>query len=225
MGPDLEARGFVRVVGAVAALVGGVGVAVSLALSAAGVPPLVAAGSVVVLVAIAWARVAGRGRRALSELGARRLATGEEPRVRNLMTGLAADAEAPLPGLWLIEDDGPNALVCHAGGPAVAFTTGLLRSCTHTELEAVAAHCLQRARTARRLNLYDAAAPLARRLLHLDTCAVDLRAAAATRYPPALASAIAKAAVRNDRFGFFWFVPPGGYAATRDRRVAELLDL
>ena len=53
----------------------------------------------------------------------------------------------------------------------------------------------------------------------------DIRAAATTRFPPALVSAIEKAEPRGGRFGPFWFVGTGPADRSVDERIATLQDL
>jgi heat shock protein HtpX len=66
----------------------------------------------------------------------------EHARLHNLVEGLCIAAGLPKPGVYVIEDDAPNAFATgrnprHA---AVAVTTGLLRKLNRVELEGVLAH-------------------------------------------------------------------------------------
>jgi hypothetical protein len=172
-----------------------------------------------------WLWVSAQGHRALVALGATRLDEASAPRLASLVRGVAADLGMPPPVVWLVAEGGPNAFMCRArGAHHLAVTRALLEGYTRTEQEAVAAHCLLRLRRG---------GPWRERLAvvlgrlgpgPVVTFADDVRAAALTRYPPALISAVAKAAPA-DRFAAFWFVadPPSHEPA--DARIAQLQDL
>lgn len=73
---------------------------------------------------------------------ARRLAEGEEPRLRNVVEALAIGSGLPMPALYVIEDSAPNAFATgrdpqHA---SIAVTRGLLDKLDRTELEGVLGH-------------------------------------------------------------------------------------
>ncbi|MFN2588149.1 MAG: hypothetical protein ABR613_08530 [Actinomycetota bacterium] len=176
--------------------------------------------------AIVWT-VSNSGRGMLRRERAVRVRSGTSPRLENMAEGLAEQTGIAAPELWIVDDDAPNALVCFTKRPALAVTRGLVETYTRTELEAVVAHCLVRiARTT---------TPLARTLLALSYVsprfgvavggADDLAAAAVTRFPPALASAIRKAVPRRGRGAAFWFVADARVHVPRDERVGALLDL
>jgi hypothetical protein len=167
--------------------------------------------------------VAVQGHRVLRASGARRLDPAEWPRLANLVAGLAADVGTPPPSLWIV-GGGANALVCRARGPCLAVSRALLESCTRTELEAVAAHCLVRlARSKLRWESVSAAfGPLGPR--RLVTPADDARAAALTRYPPALASALVRAEL-PPRLAAFWFAAAPPTHAPRPERLEALAQL
>lgn len=163
-----------------------------------------------------WSRIAlpskSQARRALREAGARRLQEGEHPRFRNLADGLAASGSYGSPDLWMIEQGGPNALSCRLERPVVALTQSLLQTFTRTEIEAVVAHCLVRNRVAGKRGVkvgYDD----------------DVRAAALTRYPPALVAALRKAESYTGRYAGFYLVADGPTHRSVDDRIAALLDL
>jgi hypothetical protein len=130
----------------------------------------------------------------------------------NMVAGLAADLSIPVPAICLLEGGGPNAFVIGGRKPRLGVTTTLLDTYTRTELEAVIAHCLGRIVAGGR----GAIGPI-----HLSD---DIRAAALTRYPPALAAAFRKAAPQPDRGGARWFVPADG-APEAEERALEVLDL
>jgi hypothetical protein len=144
-----------------------------------------------------------------------------------MVEGLAEQTGIPAPEVWVIDDAEPNALVCFTKRPALAVTRGLVETYARTELEAVVAHCYVR--------LAETSTPLARTMLALSYVspafgvpvggADDIRAAAVTRYPPALASAITKAVPRRGRGAAFWFVAEAGAHVPPAERAAALLDL
>lgn len=79
---------------------------------------------------------------ALRANGARELGLGEAPRLRQIVTDLAARAAIPVPRLYLIERPEPNAFATgrdpeHA---ALAVTTGILQLMDERELTGVLAH-------------------------------------------------------------------------------------
>lgn len=182
--------------------------------------------------AATWLRVLAAGRRVLRRLRATSLRDGSEPRARNLVDGLADRIGIEAPSLWHIPDDRPNALVTHAGGPAIALTQGVLDGFSRTELEAVVAHCLVRLSAGaglRPTTALDMARFGARSLAELVTVPVghrdDVRAAALTRYPPGLARAIEKAVPLNAGHGSIWFVSGGRSHRPVTERLSELSDL
>lgn len=154
-----------------------------------------------------------RGSRLLRSLKARRLRDDEEPRLTNIAGGLSADLGCPPPELWLVAEGGPNALVCRRGRHlALAVTRALLDRYTRTELEAVVAHSLTRSVAGR-----DRTSGA--------TTEDDIRAAALTRYPPAMASAIAKAEPATGANASLWFVATAPTSPTVNERIEALEDL
>lgn len=78
----------------------------------------------------------------LSMYGAREVGPAEAPEFHTLVARLAARAGLPMPRVFIIENDQPNAFATgrdpeHA---AVAATTGLLSAMTYDEIEGVMAH-------------------------------------------------------------------------------------
>ncbi len=193
------------------------------ALVAAGAPAVVVAGGAILVVAGICGCVFAQGRLLLSNVKARPVAAGEHPRLANLMDGLAGARGIGAPSLHLHEG-AANVLVCWKGGAVAAFSSAFLSSLSRTELEAVAAHCLVRAPHARALNLAAAFPWIRSSLAACDPHAADRAAVAATRYPPALASALGKAEPCSTRSASFWLVPSGDPGELADR-VAQLLDL
>lgn len=222
-GPGSELRDRTRLGVAVVILVALVGAA--LGWVALGPIGIAAFGAVFAGVIIWIASNSGRGM--LRRENASRVKPGTSPRLENMVAGLAQQTRLPAPELWMIRDPEPNALVCFTRRPAIAVTTGLVETYTRTELEAVVAHCFVR--------LAATSTPLARTMLALSYVspafgvpvgdADDVRAAAVTRYPPALASAVTKAVPRRGRGAAFWFVADDGMHVSPPQRAAALLDL
>jgi heat shock protein HtpX len=78
----------------------------------------------------------------LSMYGARQIEEGEYPRFYGMVRQLAARAGLPMPKVYVIQDDSPNAFATgrnpeHA---AIAATTGIMRLLTDDELAGVMAH-------------------------------------------------------------------------------------
>jgi Peptidase family M48 len=164
------------------------------------------------------------GQRRIHLSGAGEASPEEHSRFVNIAKGLSADLGRPAPRLYVSPSRGPNALVLPR---AVVITKDLLDTYTRTELEAVIAHCLVRlADGGLGWALVAAAVGGGTRWgtppvdLH-----VDARAAAMTRYPPALASAIEKATRDTSRAAALWFVGDSPAHASVKERVAELRDL
>ena len=167
------------------------------------------------------------GRGMLRRERAVRLKPGTSPRLENIVAGLAQKTRLPAPELYLIDDPAPNALVCFTRRPAIALTSGLVDGFTRTELEAVVAHCYVR--------LAATTTPLARTMLALSYVSPvfgvpvgdidDVRAAAVTRYPPALANAVTRASPRRGRGAAFWFVADDAMHVPPAERSRALLDL
>lgn len=151
-------------------------------------------------------------KRALRDSGARPLREEEFPRFKNLVEGLAGTLQAGVVDTFVIETGGPNALVCRIERPTIALSVSLLETFTRTELEAVIAHCLVRSDTAGRKGS---------RVGFAD----DVRAAALTRYPPALAAALRKADPYEGRFPGYYMVADAPSHRPVEERAAALLDL
>jgi hypothetical protein len=144
-----------------------------------------------------------------------------------MASGLAGDLGMDPPSLHLIPAGGPNALVFLGSGPSVALSSSLLESFARTELEAVVAHCLIRVKET---SLRRAMAAVwwggnAHRFAPEVGRDDDIRTCALTRYPPALAAAVRKAVVRDERFGPLWFVGAGPAHRSAAERAADVLDL
>ena len=224
-GPDPSAaRRRALLLGVALGAVPGLVVAASLALGFGGVAAAV--GGAVYALAL-WGWVGGQGRRALRAVGAQEVDATRSPRFANLVAGLAAELGIEPPSLWTIPSGGPNALVCRVGGRGcVAATRTLLASYSRTEVEAVVAHCLLRLRDASLLPeaVVTAAGGRVPGAPPLVGAAIDVVAASLTRYPSALASAIAKA-TPPDRCRPYWFFADPPSHEPRERRIALLEDL
>jgi hypothetical protein len=207
-----------------------VGIAVAAALvasgaaSIAGLPPLLGAAGGVLCAA---AYIATRGRMALRASGARPTGADAEPRLASLVTGLSGDLGVRPPSIWVYDAAGPNALVCGAGGGAIALARSAVEELTRVELEALVAHCLVRLST--RATRTAAVASIGRPIAHLLGAVVgpfdDVQAASVTRYPPALVGVLEKARPAHGRRAPFYFVADGPSHADLDERRRALLDL
>ena len=175
-------------------------------------------------VAALW--VSAQGRLAVRAAGGRPVSPGEAPRLENLVRGVATDLGMAPPAVWIAPEGGPNALVCKNRAAALlAVRRSAVDELTLTELEAVVAHCLVRVRLGDLGMTAVAAAVGAPGLGPRVGGADDAGAAAVTRYPPALASAIAKAAPVSGRWAPFWFVAEGPSHVPSTERIAALEDL
>jgi hypothetical protein len=151
----------------------------------------------------------------------------DDARLLNIVRGLSGELalDAPLP--YLVAGSGVNALVFqHQGHAAIGFTEEALRSYARTELEGVVAHCLAR---------LDPSSGLDRTALTLGgtfaACGTgvdvrdDVRAAAVTRYPPALAKAIEKSTPAEGRYAYLWFAGEPPSHAPVEARIRALSEL
>ncbi|MGI8708322.1 MAG: hypothetical protein ACR2LG_08990 [Actinomycetota bacterium] len=185
----------------------------------------VAAAVLGVVAVLAW--VATQPRLVLIRAGARPLREGEHPRLVNVVGGVAADLGLKEPSIRVIEEGEPNALASYVGAPVVGISTSFLDALTRTELEAVVAQTLLRTEPSivRSYAVEAALGPLAgsfRRPVGPDD---DLRTCAVTRYPPALAAALAKASAGAVPRAAFWLVGRDERHASPEERIAALLDL
>jgi hypothetical protein len=114
-------------------------------------------------------------------------------------------------------------MIAWSRGPHLAVRQTLLDTYSLTELEAVVAHCLIRHASG------DAKRRAATSYFGGTGASVgtagDVRAAALTRYPPALASAIRKAEPCSGRGAAAWFVSDDPAHLPAEQRAAALDDL
>lgn len=153
-----------------------------------------------------------QARAAMRAAGSVAVTEGEEPRLTNLVTGLAGRLGLTAVDLFIHDQGGPNAITGRVDRPFVSMGRSMVATYTRTELEAVIAHCLVRHR-----------AP-AREWIPVGY-ADDVRAAALTRFPPALVSAIRKAEPYQGRFAAFYLVAEGATHRPVEERAEALLDL
>ncbi len=146
---------------------------------------------------------------ALSLSHARPADPHEHARLHNLVEGLCVAAGLRKPGVYVVDDDAPNAFAVGRGPrhASVAVTTGLLQRMNRIELEGILAHELSHVKS------YDVlvssvavvfvglpllvAAPLADRILALAVgrrreALADFGGVQLTRYPPGLVTALEK---------------------------------
>ena len=151
-------------------------------------------------------------RRALKEALATRRTAADEPRLHNVVTGLAERLALGQVDVYVIEGRGANAMTGRTERPVVGVTRTLLDTYARTELEAVVAHSLTRHRDAGKRGIV---------VGYSD----DVRAAALTRYPPALAAALEKADPYSGRFAAHYLVAEGPTHRPVPERVQALNDL
>jgi heat shock protein HtpX len=79
---------------------------------------------------------------ALSMSGARPIARDESPRIYQIVERLAAKAKIPVPKIYMIPTDSPNAFATgrNPNHASVAVTRGILAICDDEEIEGVLAH-------------------------------------------------------------------------------------
>ncbi|MBA2313217.1 MAG: hypothetical protein H0V97_10530 [Actinobacteria bacterium] len=198
----------------------------TLAGAAWGWPSGIATAIVCLTALAAWVSV--QDRLAFRAVAARRLAPSSEPRLRNVAVGLAGDLGARGVELWVIPGPRVRALGCGPRDrPWVAVSEGLLGSFARIELEAALALLLTRqcGRGAWPVRLAAALGPLSGPVQARDQIDDDLRAVALTRYPPGLASAIARIEPARGRMRHFEIVPAGPGDASADERVGALSNL
>ena len=210
------------------ALVAGVPGAILVLATALGAGGAAAGVAAVAYASLLWWWLSRQSRAALRAVNAIEIADpADAPRLSNLAAGIAADLGLPAPRVLLTEDDGSNALACRAAGPVIVASRTMVESYTRTELEAVVAHSLirlagpDRRRTVLAAALGRAAGP-AGVVRHDDD---DLRTAAFTRYPLALAEAITKASPKGGRTAALWFVPDAAGSLSQAARAERLRDL
>jgi heat shock protein HtpX len=78
----------------------------------------------------------------LKMYGARQVSENEAPQLYTLVSSLAQKASIPIPKVYIIENDSPNAFATgrNPSNGVVAVTTGIMRILSREELEGVLAH-------------------------------------------------------------------------------------
>lgn len=164
----------------------------------------------------------------LRRLGAEALEPHSRPRLQNLVAGIARDLGVDPPRLYVVQSGGSNALVATGARSGILVVTEtLLDDFTRTELEAVVAHCLARLHSDDFVysNLAARWSDLGAGLAPRVGSAADVRAAALTRYPPALAAAIRKCDPKVKRYAPLWFVAAAPSHDPSEERAALVADL
>lgn len=224
-----------------------IGLAVWAVLWAVGVSPLTAVVPAVVaglaVAALLWLKAP---QSALAGLGARPMARGEHSRLENLVEGLCTTHGFNRPSLHVVETPAINA--ASAGRRRLAahliLTRGALTELDRLELEAVVARQLCEIRRGVAIETVRAsvaripvAGALAVRLAggasgHDRASDIDIEAVRLTNYPPALASALSKAAAAtgleaSGAAGHLWLVAPGGsrLASGTQPSMAQRIDV
>lgn len=98
--------------------------------------------AVVLSVVMTWGSYAAGDKVVLRMSRARAVTAADEPRLHNIVEGLAIAAGLPKPAIYVVDDAAPNAFATgrdpeHA---SIAVTTGLLERLNRIELEGVIAH-------------------------------------------------------------------------------------
>jgi hypothetical protein len=178
-----------------------------------------ALGFTLVAVAVQRARI-------LAATGARPLAAQDAPRVSNLVDGLAR-AAGRRPRVFVFEQPDPNAFVWGGRRPIVALSRGAVSDFTRTEIEAVVAHCVVRLAfgTTRALPIATIASRIGGLRGPLVGVADDVAAAAVTRYPPALRTALAKCSPARGPYAPAFFAAASWSHVPTGERIAALEDL
>lgn len=164
----------------------------------------------------------------LKMIGARPLGAERAPRLYNLVTGVAGDLGVTPPGLYVIDDGGPNAFIRRGGaGGVLAVTRALLDDYTRTEQEAVVAHCLVRMHDPSFVysNLAARWSDLGAGLAPRVGTPHDVQSVALTRYPPALVTALQKADPKVKRYTPLWFAAISPSHEDTARRADAVSDL
>jgi hypothetical protein len=184
-------------------------------LGVAGVAGVIAAGA------------AAQRRWLLARTGARPMGAGEAPRFINLVQGTAASQGASVPTAMMFDRPDPNAFVWGGRRPVIALSRGAVDGFTRTEIEAVVSHCFVRLTSGagRVLPMAVLIGRLARRSGPLVTSTEDVVAVAATRYPPALKSAIEKCSPAEGALAPAFFVSDGWSHMPAADRMRALEDL
>ena len=156
------------------------------------------------------ARFFAGGKAALRAAGASPARGEDVARAANLAAGIAEKLGRPVPEIWTYEGP-PNALFVRGTRPVLALSSQLLETYSRTEIEAVVAHLMLRSGGSDRTEVIG--------------FADDVRTVALTRFPPALASALAKATPNEDRFAHHYLAGRGAWHRPVNERVAALQDL
>lgn len=160
--------------------------------------------AVAILAAVGWvlyvrSSVAAAPAKFVAATGARRTASGEFPRLDNLLDSLGVTSGVAGARVWVIDDVQMNAAVTAGREDAdLILTTGLIEGLGRLELEGVLANLLGRVRDgSARFCTVALALPGARgrraveaRLGEQWPVMTDLAAVDLTRYPPALSAAL-----------------------------------
>jgi heat shock protein HtpX len=104
--------------------------------------------AVVIALAMSWASYAAGDKLVLAASRAKKVTHAQEPRLHNLIEGLAIAAGIPKPAVYVVEDPAPNAFATGRDPKhsSIAVTRGLLEKMNRIELEGVVAHELAHVR-------------------------------------------------------------------------------
>jgi heat shock protein HtpX len=102
----------------------------------------------VIALAMSWASYSAGDKLVLAASRAKKVTHAQEPRLHNLIEGLAIAAGIPKPAVYVVEDPAPNAFATGRDPKhsSIAVTRGLLEKMNRIELEGVVAHELAHVR-------------------------------------------------------------------------------
>ena len=184
-----------------------------------------AAGGVIGVALMVVAGTSAQRRWLLGTTGARPVGASDAPRVTNLVRGQAEGVAVP--ATMVFDRPDPNAFIWGGRRPVIALSRGAVEGFTRTEIEALVTHCFTRLSSGagQALPIAVLIGRLAARAGPLVTTTEDVVAAASTRYPPALRSALAKCSPARGALAPAFFVAEGWSHSPVADRIQALEDL
>lgn len=110
--------------------------------------PIGLVAALVIALVMSWVSYTSGDKLVLAASRARKVTQQQEPRLHNLIEGLAIAAGIPKPAVYVVEDSAPNAFATGRDPKhsSIAVTRGLLEKMNRIELEGVVAHELAHVR-------------------------------------------------------------------------------
>ena len=167
------------------------------------------------------------GSQVLRKVEAKPVTEGAEVRLENLVAGLVSKMGLRAPRVYVYDAPGTNGFTCRRRGPVIGVSRRALTELNRTELEALIAHCLVRTHSPslRLAPLACQARLFARALGPLVGPPEDVRAAAVTKYPPAVMAVLEKCVPATGRYGPLFFAAEHPSHVPIPERIAALSDL